>query len=336
MRDRGLWSRGGMTRYGFHASHEQIDPATLLRDVQHAERAGFAMAMCSDHLSPWSARQGHSGYAWSWLGAALATTNLSMGCVSAPGQRYHPAVLAQKVATLGQMFEGRFWVALGSGEASNEHVTGDRWPRKDVRDARLDECVDVIRRLLDGEEVSRDGLVTVDRARVWDLPERPPPLLAPVVSAESAARVASWADGLITVIQPIDALRRVIDTYREAGGRGELALQLHLSWAPTEDEAEAIAHDQWRSNVVGPPVAWDTETPEAFDVIGEQVTAEQVREAVRVSSDLARHRDWIEELADLGFDDIYLHHVGQEQRAFIDTFGADVLPRLAHPQSTAS
>ena len=132
-------------RIGFHASHEQIAPSRLLADVQYAERAGFEMAMCSDHFSPWGIRQGHSGYAWGWLGAALATTGLELGCVCAPGQRYHPAVVAQKIATLAEMFPGRFWTALGSGEASNEHITGDRWPPKDVRTRRLEECVDVIR-----------------------------------------------------------------------------------------------------------------------------------------------------------------------------------------------
>ena len=318
-----------MTRYGFHASHEQISPSDLLRDVQHAERAGFDMAMCSDHFSPWSARQGHSGYTWAWLGAALATTNLTMGCVSAPGQRYHPAVAAQKIATLSQMFEGRFWVALGSGEASNEHITGDGWPRKELRDQRLDECVDIIRRLLSGEEVSHDGLVTVDRARLWDLPEQQPKLIAPVVSVESAARVAAWADGLITIVQPEEQLRRVIEAYRDAGGRGELSLQVHLSWAESEQEAEDIAFDQWRSNVIGAPVAWDTETAEAFDAIGQQVTREAVRGAVQVSADLGEHRERLAHLASLGFDDLYLHHVGQQQEAYLDAFGEQVVPQPA-------
>jgi probable non-F420 flavinoid oxidoreductase len=323
-----------MTRYGFHASHEQVSPADLLRDVQHAEAAGSEMAMCSDHFSPWSERQGHSGYTWAWLGAALATTNLTMGCVSAPGQRYHPAVAAQKIATLSQMFEGRFWVALGSGEASNEHITGDGWPRKELRDQRLDECVEVIRRLLEGEEVSHDGLVTVDRARLWDLPKQQPKLIAPVVSVESARRVAAWADGLITIVQPEDQLRRVIETYREAGGRGDLSLQVHLSWAESEQGAEDIAVDQWRSNVIGAPVAWDTETAEAFDAIGEQVGVEAVRGAVQVSADLAEHRERLAHLASLGFDDLYLHHVGQEQSDFIDAFGAEVIPRLSAPTTT--
>ncbi|MHA6510625.1 TIGR03885 family FMN-dependent LLM class oxidoreductase [Tessaracoccus sp. Y1736] len=317
-----------MTRIGFHASHEQISPCQLLLDVQQAERVGFDMAMCSDHYKPWSERQGHSGYTWSWLGAALATTGLEFGCVCAPGQRYHPAVVAQKIGTLAQMFPGRFWTALASGEAMNESITGDRWPAKDERVARLEECVDVIRRLLDGEEVSHSGLITVDRAKVWDRPEEPPSLLVPAVSAASAARAAAWADGLITVNQDVEVLREVIAAYRGAGGRGPVALQLHLSWAPTMEEAERIAFDQWRSNVLGEPLAWDIATVEGFDAASEHVTLESVRDVVRISPDLDQHVAWIREYADLGFDDIYLHYVGQDQSDYLDVFGAHVLPKV--------
>ncbi|KAA1423895.1 TIGR03885 family FMN-dependent LLM class oxidoreductase [Mumia zhuanghuii] len=317
-----------MTRYGFHASHEQIGPRQLLADVQHAERAGFEVAMCSDHFSPWSSRQGHSAFAWSWLGAALATTDLTFGAVNAPGQRYHPAVIAQAIATLGTMFPGRFWVALGSGEASNEHITGDGWPRKEVRTRRLEECVDVIRRLLEGEEVSHDGLVTVDRARLWEIPEPRPRLVGPAVSLDSASRVAAWSEGMVTVNQPLDALRQRVDAYRDAGGTGPLALQVHLSWAPTEAEAEQVAHEQWRSNIFGAPVSWDLETAEAFDLVSEDVTVDRVRSVVDVSADLGWHRDRLASYAELGFDEIYLHHVGQSQNEFIDAFGAQVLPGL--------
>ena len=191
-----------MTVIGFHCSHEQINPAQLLRDVQQAEQAGFTAGMSSDHFSPWSARQGESGFAWSFLGAALASTKLPFGVVNAPGQRYHPAIIGQAIATLAQMFPGRFWAALGSGEASNERVTGDVWPRKEVRDQRLVECVTIIRRLLHGEEVSHEGLVHVNRARLWTLPEIVPDLVGPAVTPETAARHAAWADGLITVNQP--------------------------------------------------------------------------------------------------------------------------------------
>lgn len=317
-----------MTRYGFHASHEQIPPRQLLDDVRRAEQAGFEMAMCSDHFSPWSHRQGHSAFAWSWLGAALETTGLTFGAVNAPGQRYHPAVVAQAIGTLGSMYPGRFWVALGSGEASNEHITGDGWPRKEIRTERLEECVEVIRRLLEGEEVSHDGLVTVDRARLWEVPAPRPRLVGPAVSLASAARVAAWSEGMVTVNQAPEQLRRMVEAYRGAGGTGPLALQVHLSWAPTESEAGQIAHDQWRSNVFGEPLAWDLETAEAFDVASQDVTLEKVREVVGVSADLAWHRDRLAEYAALGFDEIYLHHVGQSQERFIDAFGEHVLPEL--------
>ncbi|NVN51240.1 TIGR03885 family FMN-dependent LLM class oxidoreductase [Mycolicibacterium hippocampi] len=314
---------------GFHCSHEQISPAQLLRDVQQAEQAGFTAGMSSDHFSPWSTRQGESGFAWSFLGAALATTQLPFGVVNAPGQRYHPAIIAQAIATLAQMFPGRFWAALGSGEASNERITGDVWPRKELRDDRLVECVTVIRRLLQGEEVSHDGLVHVNRAQLWTLPETVPDLVGPAVTPETAARHAAWADGLITVNQPKDTLQKILDSYRDAGGRGPARLQVHLSWAPTEDEAIAVAHDQWRSNVFAPPVCWDVETVEAFDVIGETVSTDQVRKSVNVSHDLAQHADLLAQYLDQGWDELYLHFVGQQQAGFIDAFGEHVLPQLA-------
>ncbi len=318
-----------MTVIGFHCSHEQIPPAQLLRDVQHAEQAGFTAGMSSDHFSPWSERQNESGFAWAFLGAALATTNLPFGVVNAPGQRYHPAIIAQAIATLAQMFPGRFWAALGSGEASNERINGEVWPRKEVRDQRLLECVDVIRRLLGGEEVSHDGLIHVNRARLWTLPDTIPDLVGPAVSAETAARHAAWADALITVNQPADKLRRVLDAYRDAGGRGPARLQIHLSWAPTDEEALAIAHDQWRNNVAGPPVSWDVETVEAFDVIGETVAPEQMHQSVRISSDLGQHAAWLHEYLEQGWDELYLHFVGQHQSAYIDAFGEHVLPQLS-------
>ena len=248
--------------------------------------------------------------------------------VNAPGQRYHPAIVAQAIGTLGAMFPGRFWAALGTGEASNEHITGERWPRKELRKRRLRECVDIIRALLAGEEVSHDGLVTVDRARLWSRPDVPPKLVGAAVSVETARWCAEWADGLITVNGPVDRLREVVGAYRDAGGRGETALQVHLSWAESDDEAMAIAHDQWRSNTFSPPVSWDLETAELFDVVSADVSPEKVAEVVNVSSDLGRHAALINEYADLGFEEIYLHHVGREQAAFIDTFGAKVLPQL--------
>jgi probable non-F420 flavinoid oxidoreductase len=317
-----------MARIALHCSHEQLPPSRLLHAVRRAQEAGFTAGMSSDHFSPWSERQGESGFAWSFLGAALAATDLPFGVVNAPGQRYHPAIVAQAAASLAEMFPGRLWIALGSGEASNEHITGDPWPPKQERNARLRECVDVMRALFAGEEVSHRGHVVVDRARLYTRPAEPPPLLAAAVSEATARWAGSWADGLATVNAPVDRLRRMLDAYREGGGAGRLVLQVHLSWAPTEEEALRIAHDQWRTNVFEPPVCWDLQMPADFDAAARYVRPEDVRRTVLVSSDLARHAAWLHELAGLGFDDIALHHVGQDLDPFIDAFGEHVLPRL--------
>jgi probable non-F420 flavinoid oxidoreductase len=318
-----------MTVVGFHASHEQIHPSVLLSAVQRAEQAGFTAAMCSDHFAPWSERQGQSAFAWAWLGAALQSTSLPFGVVNAPGQRYHPAIIAQAVSTLASMYEGRFWVALGSGENANEHITGEVWPRKELRNARLAESVTVIRALLAGEEVSHSGLIEVDRAKIWTLPTIQPALIAAAVSAPTAEWAAGWADGLATIAQPLETLKRVIGGYRDAGGIGPVAVQVHLSSAPTDEEALAIAHDQWRTNVFSPPICWDLDTPESFDEASKHVPIEAMRDAVMISTDPDATAAQLNELIAVGVDEVYLHHVGQEQNRFIDVFGEHVLPQLS-------
>ena len=319
-----------MVSVGFHASHEQAPPSALRAAVQAAEQAGFTAAMCSDHFAPWSERQGHSGNPWPWLGATLQATSLPMGVVTAPGQRYHPAVAAQAMATLAELFPGRFWAALGSGENLNEHVTGDRWPDKDTRDRRLLEVVGILRALFRGEEVDHDGLVRVDRARLWSLPATPPLLLGAAVSEETARTVGGWADGLITINQPLDRLRTVLDAFRELND-GRVAVQVHLSWAATEDEALAIAHDQWRSNVFSSELAWNLETPAQFDAAAVHVPPDAVRESVLVSADWKQHAAWLQEIVDLGIDELYVHHVGtaEHQVPFVEGFAEHVLPELA-------
>jgi probable non-F420 flavinoid oxidoreductase len=319
-----------MPLVGLHCSHEQIPPSRLLAHVRDAEAAGFQAGMSSDHFSPWSERQGESGFAWSFLGAALQATSLPFGVVNAPGQRYHPAIVAQAAATLCELFPGRLWVALGTGEASNEHITGEPWPSKATRTARLRECVEVMRALFAGEVVDHDGLVRIDRARLWTRPAEPPLLIGAAVSEETARWCGGWADGLVTINQPRETLERVVAAYREGGGGDRpVHLQVHLSWARSEDEALRIAHDQWRTNVFPPPVCWDLETVEQFDLAAKYVRPDDVRGSVLVSADLARHASWLRELAELGFEQIHLHHVGQDLRPFIDAFGERVLPELS-------
>lgn len=318
-----------MTVFGYHASHEQFPPSVLLRLVEAAQTAGFTRAMCSDHFAPFSTSQGHAGFSWSWLGAALARTDLPLGVVNAPGQRYHPAIVAQAAATLTEMFPDRFWLALGSGQALNEHITGERWPAKPERNARLLECVQVIRALLAGECVDHRGLVTVDRAVLWSRPAKPPPLYAAAVTAETAQWAASWADGLITINQKVEGVRRVIDAYRDGGGRGPVLLQVHLSWADDEDTALRIAHEQWRSAILGSGLGWELATPDDLAEATAHVQPDDMREHVLVAAGPDRYVQWLHEYADAGADELYLHHVGRDQDRFLDVFGTHVLPHLA-------
>jgi G6PDH family F420-dependent oxidoreductase len=210
----------------------------------------------------------------------------------------------------------------------NEHITGDPWPLKETRQHRLEECVDVIRRLHSGEEVTHHGLVTVEQARIWDVPEPPPPLIAPAISVDTARRSADWADGLVTVNQPHAKLSEMLAAYRGNGGRGQAILQVHLSWAPDEKDAVAIAMDQWRSNIFAPPIPWDLPTAAHFDGVSAEVGEEQLRKSVNISASLDQHAQWLGEYAGLGFDELYLHFVGQEQAPFIEAFADKVLPQL--------
>jgi len=314
---------------GLHASHEQFAPSRLLALARAAQDAGFEAVLSSDHLAPWTERQGHSGFAWTWLGAVAATTTLPLGVVSAPGQRYHPAVLAQAVATVAELAPGRLTVALGSGQALNEHVTGTGWPTKAVRNARLRECAEVIRRLLAGETVDHEGLVRVRSARLWEVPRPEVPLFGAALTPATAAEVAAWADGLITVYAPVDRLRPVLDAFREHGGAGKpVHVQVHLSWAPDDEQVRDQALDQWRTGALPPLLSEELELPEQLDAAGAHVPAEALRHGVLMSTDLAWHAARLAELAALGVDRVYLHQVGTGQEEFVEAFGNQVLPRL--------
>lgn len=319
-----------MAVIGYHASHEQFSPGELLQLMQHAQQAGFNAGMCSDHFHPWSDDQGQSGFAWAWLGAAMQATNLSLGVVNAPGYRYHPALIAQAAATLAQMYPERFWLAVGSGEALNEGITGGRWPSKAERNARLLESVAIIRALWAGEEVSHDGLIKVDRARLYTLPPVAPPIYAAALSAETARWAGAWADGLITVSGPPQTQQRIIDAFREGGGEGKpMVLQVKVSYAENADEALRGAHQQWRTNVLPGQLPHTLQTPADFVSAASLVRPEDLFDQVRIGSDLERHAAQLQADLDQGFERLYLHNVNRNQKAFIEAFGASVLPQLS-------
>ncbi len=318
-----------MTIIGYHASHEQFAPLDLLHWSQLAEQAGFQAGMCSDHFFPWGRQQGQSGFAWAWLGSALQATSLSFGTVCAPGQRYHPAIIAQAAATLADMYPGRLWVALGSGEALNEHITGEPWPSKPERNQRLKESVDIMRALWAGETVSHNGLIRVDSAKLYTRPQTPPLIVGAAVTPETAEWMGSWTDAVITVNQPPEKLKKVVEAWRRSGGDKPMYLQVHLSYAETGQEALQSAHEQWCTNCFDSSQLADLVMPEQFEAAGAKIRPEDVTEHVRVSADIARHLDWLQQDIALGFERLYLHNVNRQQQRFIETFGERVIPAVS-------
>lgn len=319
-----------MAILGYHASHEQFPPSRLLKCAELAEKAGFQAGMCSDHYHPWSDAQGQSGFAWSWLGAALQATSLSFGMVCAPGQRYSPALIAQASATLSEMYPERLWCAFGTGQYLNEHITGERWPTKAERNARLIEAVQVIRALWAGETVTHRGSFVVEEAKLYTRPKVPPMIFGAAITPETAEWVAGWADGLITVVQDNAKVKAVAEAFRRGGGEGKpMSLQLHVSYAPTEEEALSQAFSQWRTNVFESRMLSDLKMPAQFESAGKLVRPDDVRDAVRVSSDIGWHIDTLREFIEMGYSRIYIHQVGPDQERFIEVFGERVLPELA-------
>jgi coenzyme F420-dependent glucose-6-phosphate dehydrogenase len=312
-----------MVQIGYHASHEQFAPSRLTALVKRAELAGFDAIKCSDHFHPWSERQGQSGFAWSWLGAAMQATSLPFGIISAPGYRYHPAVLAQAAATIGEMYDGRLWLALGSGEAINEAITGEYWPDKAERNARLLECVDVSRRLLGGETVTHRGRITVVDAKLYTRPRTPIPLYGAAMTEATAKLAGSWADGLLVGGHEAEGVRSLVQAFQENGGAGKpVHVQMAVSWAPTLKAAEDNALDQWSPAVIGGEAAWDLRRPTDFDRASSFATADVLGQSMLITDSISQIAERICEIGEVGVTALHVHMVGRDQVAFIDEIAA--------------
>ena len=316
--------------FGYAAALEQFHPTEILEISALAEQHGFSGVMAADHFQPWTPSQGQSAFVWNVLSALGERTVGDIGPgVTAPTFRWHPAMVAQASATLAEMFPGRFWLALGTGQNMNEHITGDKWPDKAQRQARLEESVELIRRLHTGAEVTYRGqYVTAERARIYSLPAQPPALIGPALSPPTAARAAAWADGLITINSEPAEMREIVAAYRDNGGTGPLALQVHVSIAPTLAEARDIARDQWRNHPFAEPIPHDTATPEDFDAMGQFMPDEEIAGAVVITDSVTGLVDQLREYEQLGFEEIYLHHVAQDQSYFLELARHELLPRL--------
>jgi len=305
----------------YHASHEQFAPSELLKLVMLAEEAGFDAIHSSDHFFPWSERQGQSGHSFCWLGAAMQASRLPFSVVCAPGPRYHPAVIAQAAATLSELFPGRFSLELGSGEALNEWMTGQAWPSKAQRNERLREAAAIIKRLLRGEEVSHEGLVTVREAKLYTLPAQPPLVFGAAITETTAGWCGQWAEGLLTTANDIPDLTRKIQAFHDHGGSGKpVFAQYAFSFHPDQEEAINGAYDQWRSNLLPPDKLAEYPKPEAFDKATAQLSREEVSQQVTIVTTAGQLFDHIDQVASAGASRIILHNVNRHQELFLQHF----------------
>ncbi|MDF2497264.1 MAG: family F420-dependent class oxidoreductase [Arthrobacter koreensis] len=327
-------------RIGYAAMLEQFHPSEAVALSAYAEERGFSGVMAADHFQPWVPAQGQSAFVWNVLSALGERTRGDLGPgVTAPTFRWHPAMVAQASATLAAMYPGRHWLGLGSGEALNEHVTAQYWPEAPERINRMFEAIEIISKLfaasLAGKDVRHSGtFYKMESTRLWTMPEVAPEILVATAGPVTAKRAGRHADGLITVGAPLEKIEGLFAKFdagaREAGkdpGTMPKVLQLHMSWAPTYEEALANAMTEWPNGGMKFPKA-DIRSPFELEQMARLVRPEDFEGRLLISEDPDVHRAYIQKFLDLGFDRVYLHNVGRNQREWIDVFGTSVLPEL--------
>jgi len=317
-----------MVQVGYTLSAEEHDAPTLVRLAVEAEQAGFPFATISDHFHPWTEHQGHAPFAWSVIGGIAASTrSLRVGTgVTCPLVRYHPAVVAQAAATVGEMMPGRFFLGVGTGEGLNEHVTGARWPPATVRQDMLIEAIGIIRALWRGETVDHHGPhYTVEGAKVFADPSGTELWMA--AGGPDSARIAGRiADGLVTT-KPDPELRAAFD--ETFGARKENHLvQLTVCWAEDEETARKTAYQWWPNIAIKGQLSQELPMPSHFEQAAQMVTEDDVADALVLGPDPQRHVDSIRACADAGYDQVVVHQIGPEQRGFLDCYATEVLPAL--------
>jgi coenzyme F420-dependent glucose-6-phosphate dehydrogenase len=325
---------------GYAAMLEQFHPTEAVALTALAEEHGFSGCMAADHFQPWVPQQGQASFVWNVLTAVGERTTGDMGPgVTCPSFRFHPAMVAQAAATLEAMYPGRSWLGVGAGEALNEHVIGGYWPEAGERSARMFEAIEIIKKLFDaslaGKDVKHKGTYfQMESARLWTMPEVAPPVLVATAGPLNAKKTGRLADGIITVGAPLEKIGGLFAKFeegaREAGKDPDTmprVLQLHLSWAPTDEEALTNAMVEWPNGGMKFPKA-DIRSPFEFEQMAKLVRTEDFEGRMVISSDPDEHRAYIQRFVDLGFDRVYLHNVGRNQAEWIEVFGREVLPKL--------
>jgi G6PDH family F420-dependent oxidoreductase len=333
---------------GFAAALDQLAPDEVVALAARAESAGFRGIMAADRFQPWVPNQGNAAFAWPVLGAVGQVTTQDLGTgVTVPGYRWHPAMVAQASATLAALYPGRHWLGIGSGEAIDEHVAGGYWPETAERINRMFEAVEVIHKLFASSLAGRDAkhsgqYFTLESTRLWTMPKVAPEILVATSGPVTARRAGRTVDGLIVDGAPYDRIPALFARFDEgakeagrgqgSGGHGARAhgtrvLRMHLSWAATAEEAMTNALTEWPNGALRFPRS-DIRSPFEFEQLARLVRPEDFEGRMVVSEDPDVHRAAIQRHLDLGFDRVYLHNVGRNQREWIDVFSRDVLPKL--------
>src|SRR5438067_6844337 len=315
-----------MPELGFSLSSEEQGPNALVAQARRAEEAGFAFALVSDHFHPWVDQQGQSPFGWSVLGGiARETSRLRVGTgVTCPLIRIHPAVVAQAAATAAVMFEGRFFLGVGTGERLNEHVTGERWPAPRERQEMLEEAIAVMRLLWEGGTRSHEGRhYRVEQARVYTLPQPAPPVYVAAVGRRSARLAGRLGDGLISIAPE----RELVQAFAQGGGAGKPRFgQLTVCWAETEEAARDTAMRWWPNAGLPGSLNSELSTPSQFGQAARLVTPEALAEKIVLGPDPGRHLAAVDAFARAGFDHVYVHQVGPDQEGFFRFHEREVLP----------
>jgi G6PDH family F420-dependent oxidoreductase len=314
-------------KIGYFLSSEEWGPRDLVELAAKAEQAGFEGLWISDHYHPWSDEQGHSPFVWSVIGAiAQATEQKVTTAVTCPTTRIHPAIIAQAAATASLLLGGRFCLGVGSGEALNEHILGDRWPEADERLEILEEAIEVIRRLWQGGVQSHRGRhFRVENARIYDLLDQPPPILVSGFGPKAIDLAARIGDGFCTVGPDAQS----VDRFRSKAKPGALVQGgIKVCWGPDEAAARKTAHRLWANDGLPGELAQILPTPQHFEQASQLVTEKMIAEGTPCGPDLEHHVQALREYAEAGFDEVYVQQIGPDQDAFFDAYREHVLRRF--------
>jgi G6PDH family F420-dependent oxidoreductase len=312
---------------GYSLASEELHPTDMVRAAQRAEKIGFRSAWVSDHFHPWIDRQGESPFVWSVIGGIAATTTLRVGtAVTCPLIRTHPAIVAHASATSAAMMPGRFYLGVGTGEALNEHIFGDRWPPVDVRLEMLDEAVAVMRMLWEGGQQSHEGKhYRVENARLYTLPDEPVPVMVSGFGPKAAELAGRIGDGYIGSAPDAELLAK----FDQAGGAGKPKFAgVKVCWAEDEAEARRTAYELWPNLGLPGQLAQELALPSFFEQAVESVDEEAVTSKVACGPDPERHLEMIRKYADAGYDEVFIHQIGADQEGFLRFYGEEVLPKV--------